>query len=78
MSTPPLSSLKLSGQAPSSSSEQNPFVTKIALAKRYGVCESTIEKWMAARILVFLKVRRVVRFHVAACDQALRERGFLS
>lgn len=53
-------------------------MTKIALAKRYGVCESTIEKWMAARILVFLKVRRVVRFHVAACDQALRERGFLS
>lgn len=78
MSTLLSSSLEPPGQVPSSSPEQNPFVTKIALAKRYGVCESTIEKWMAARILVFLRVRRVVRFHVAACDQALRERGFLS
>ena len=57
---------------------QKPFVTKEALAQRYGVCDRTIEKWMKARILIFLKVRRVVRFHVEGCDEALRKRGFLS
>lgn len=57
---------------------QKPFVTKETLARRYGVCERTIEKWMKAGILIFLKVNRVVRFHVEGCDKALRERGFLS
>jgi hypothetical protein len=57
---------------------QKPFVTKEALAQRYGVCDRTIEKWMKAGILVFLKVRRVVRFHVQGCDEALRKRGFLT
>ena len=57
---------------------QKPFVTKEALAQRYGVCDRTIEKWMKARILIFLKVRRVVRFHVEGCDEALRKRGFLT
>ena len=57
---------------------QRPFVTKKALALRYGVCERTIEQWMKAGILIFLKVRRVVRFHVEGCDDALRKRGFLS
>lgn len=55
-----------------------PFVTKEALAQRYGVCDRTIEKWMKAGILVFLKVRRVVRFHVQGCDEALHKRGFLT
>lgn len=57
---------------------QKPFVTKEALAQRYGVCDRTIEKWMKGGILVFLKVRRVVRFHVQGCDEALRKRGFLT
>ncbi len=57
---------------------QKPFVTKEALARRYGVCDRTIEKWMKAGILIFLKVKRVVRFHVEGCDEALRKRGFLS
>ena len=33
---------------------------------------------MKARILIFLKVKRVVRFHVQGCDEALRKRGFLT
>ena len=57
---------------------QKPFVTKETLARRYGVCDRTIEKWMKAGILIFLKVNRVVRFHVEGCDDALRKRGFLS
>lgn len=58
--------------------QKKPFVTKEVLARRYGVCDRTIEKWMKARILIFLKVRRVVRFHVQGCDEALRKRGFLN
>ena len=58
--------------------DQKSFVTKDALARRYGVCGRTIEKWMKARILIFLKVKRVVRFHVQGCDEALRKRGFLN
>ena len=57
---------------------QSPFVTKETLAQRYGVCERTIEKWMQAGILIFLKVNRVVRFHAQGCDEALRKRGFLT
>jgi len=70
----PKSSMNLSTQ----DTPQKPFVTKDALARRYGVCDRTIEKWMKARILIFLKVRRVVRFHVQGCDEALRKRGFLN
>ncbi|ODU24866.1 MAG: hypothetical protein ABS95_01360 [Verrucomicrobia bacterium SCN 57-15] len=58
--------------------DQKSFVTKDVLARRYGVCDRTIEKWMKAGILIFLKVRRVVRFHVEGCDEALRKRGFLN
>jgi hypothetical protein len=58
--------------------DQNSFVRKDVLARRYGVCGRTIEKWMKARILIFLKVKRVVRFHVQGCDEALRKRGFLT
>ena len=58
--------------------DQKSFVTKDALARRYGVCDRTIEKWMKARILIFLKVKRVVRFHVQGCDEALRKGGFLT
>ena len=57
---------------------QRPFVTKETLAQRYGVCERTIEKWIQAGLLIFLKVNRVVRFHVQGCDEALRRRGFLT
>ena len=57
---------------------QKPFVTKEVLAQRYGVCDRTIEKWTKAGILIFLKVNRVVRFHVEGCDEALRKRGFLN
>lgn len=62
----------------SAAESQSPFVTKEMLAMRYGVCERTIEKWMQAGLLIFLKVNRVVRFHVQGCDEALRKRGFLT
>jgi hypothetical protein len=54
------------------------FARKRELAKRYGVGERTIERWMQARLLVFIRVRRVVRFDIAGCDQSLVEYGLLS
>jgi hypothetical protein len=47
------------------------FVTAEELAKRYGVGLRTITNWKAAGLLVFLQVRRVVRFDVNACDKSL-------
>ena len=52
------------------------FADKRLLAQRYGVSPRTITNWMSAGLLAFFKVRRVVRFDVAACDAALRQHGF--
>lgn len=46
------------------------FAKKLELAKRYAVGVRTIEKWMQAGLLVYIRVRRVVRFDVAACDKS--------
>jgi excisionase family DNA binding protein len=54
------------------------FAKKWQLAKRYAVGERTIERWMQAGLLAFIRVRRVVRFDVDACDKALLEYGLLS
>jgi len=51
------------------------FVTKQVLAQRYGVCPRTIQKWSDAGLLVFIKKRRVVRYHVPGCDAALMQNG---
>lgn len=53
------------------------FATKIALAKRYGVCKRTIDEWMRAGLLVYIKVRRVVRFDVLSCDENLKKHGMV-
>ena len=52
------------------------FADKQTLAERYGVSPRTITNWMRADLLAFFKIRRVVRFDVAACDAALRQHGF--
>ena len=52
------------------------FADKQTLAERYGVSPRTITNWMSDGLLAFFKVRRVVRFDVAACDAALRQHGF--
>lgn len=54
------------------------FADKKTLAERYDVCERTITNWMNAGLLVFIKIRRVVRFDVAACDAALRQQGIVN
>ena len=52
------------------------FADKTTLAERYGVSPRTITNWMSAGLLAFYKIKRVVRFDVAACDAALRQHGF--
>jgi len=52
------------------------FADKKTLAQRYAVSERTITNWMNAGLLVFIKIRRVVRFDIPACDDALRQHGF--
>lgn len=56
---------------------QSKFARKATMIKRYDVCERTLEKWMNAGLLVFIRVRRVVRFDIEACDRSLMEHGFI-
>lgn len=54
------------------------FARKSTIAKRYAVGERTIEKWTQAGLLVYIRVRHVVRYDVEACDKALLGYGMLS
>jgi hypothetical protein len=54
------------------------FADAKALAERYGVSVRTIARWMSAGLLVGIKIRRVVRFDIPACDVALRQHGIVS
>jgi hypothetical protein len=60
---------------PTSPDSDRLFVTKKVLAQRYGVCPRTIQNWSDAGLLVFIKKRRVVRYHVPGCDAALMQNG---
>jgi excisionase family DNA binding protein len=50
-----------------------PYMTIDELAEHFGVCDKTVTKWQRRDLLVFIKVGRVVRFHVAASEAKLRE-----
>jgi hypothetical protein len=54
------------------------FADKKTLAQRYSVSQRTITNWMSAGLLAFIKIRRVVRFDIPACDAALRQHGFIN
>ncbi len=54
-----------------------PFATRKMMAKRYEVCPRTITNWMALGLLVFFKIRNVVRFDVLASDALLKEHGLV-
>jgi hypothetical protein len=47
------------------------------LATRYAVSIRTIHTWMTLGLLVFFRVRRIVRFDVAACDASLKKHGYI-
>lgn len=52
---------------------------KWEMANRYGKTIRTISKWMKMKkgLLVFFKVKNVVRFDIEACDASLREHTFI-
>ena len=52
------------------------FADKKTLAQRYAVSERTITNWRSAGLLAAIKIRRVIRFDIPACDAALRQHGF--
>jgi hypothetical protein len=54
------------------------FVKIKMLAQRYGVCERTIKTWKDAGLLIYIQVRRIVRYDVVACDESLRNNNILS
>ena len=54
------------------------FVKIKMLAQRYGVCERTIKTWKDAGLLIYIQVRRIVRYDVVACDKSLRNNNILS
>jgi predicted DNA-binding transcriptional regulator AlpA len=46
-----------------------PLLDKAALARRYGVSESAVDKWMAQRKIPFFRLgTRCVRFDPVLCD----------
>lgn len=54
------------------------FVKIKMLAQRYGVCERTIKTWKDAGLLIYIQVRRIVRYDVVACDESLRYNNIIS
>lgn len=48
------------------------FADKAGIAAHYKVCPRTINEWMRIGLLVFFRVKRVVRFDIAACDECLK------
>ncbi|MGV3756051.1 MAG: helix-turn-helix domain-containing protein [Verrucomicrobiota bacterium] len=47
------------------------WMTKEELARYYRCSPRTINNYMRRRILPYVKIGRVTRFNVAACDQAM-------
>jgi hypothetical protein len=51
------------------------FTNKAGIAAHFGVCRRTINEWMRLGLLVFFKIKRVVRFDIVACDESIRQNG---
>ena len=64
-------SSEASGDIPDGVKFHHWFTDKRRIAKRYCVSERTIDNWIRARRIPFLKCGRLVRFNVARCDAAL-------
>jgi hypothetical protein len=51
---------------------------KVNMVNRYGVCAKTIHKWTQMELLIYIKIGRVIRYDMEACDASLRRHGYLS
>ena len=52
---------------------QNKWCSKKEIALHFGIGLRTVTDWMRRRILPFVKVGRVVRFHLPDCEEAVRK-----
>lgn len=43
------------------------------ITHRYGICRRSTQNLMNRRILPYVKIGRIVRFDVAACDAAMKK-----
>lgn len=48
------------------------FWRKRPIARRYGVSQRTIDAWMAAGVIPFVKIGHIVLFNINETDSALR------
>lgn len=55
------------------SDRKSPWATKLQSAGHFGVCRRTIDAWLARGVLVYLKVRNVVRIHIPRSEERLAE-----
>jgi hypothetical protein len=68
-----LKTLKQLMQAIADETKVKRYMTIKELADYFSVCPKEIGEWKRAGLLVFIQVKRVVRFQVAACEQFLLE-----
>ena len=64
-SIPPLNNNRLDGCA------HKDFATATEMAQRYEVSLRTVRRWTTEKKLVYIKIKSVVRYEIAACDLAL-------
>jgi hypothetical protein len=48
------------------------FTNTAGLARRYCVSTRTIQNWLAAKVLPVVRLGRIVRFDIVACDEVIR------
>jgi excisionase family DNA binding protein len=53
------------------------YMTIGATAAYFDVSPSTVKHWVKTGILVFIRIRRVVRINVEASEALLRKHGYL-
>ncbi len=50
---------------------RKPWVRREAIERRYGVSPRTLDNWMKARRIPFIKVGGLLFFSIEKCDKAL-------
>jgi hypothetical protein len=53
------------------------WANKVKTAEHYSVSPRTIQTWQAVGLLVFFKIKRVVRYDLVASDALLKEHGMI-
>jgi len=55
--------------------ETNPhqWLRKIEVAHRYQVSVRTVDNWIAAGKIPYIRINRIIRFSPTACDEALKQ-----